>query len=98
SSKRDWSSDVCSSDLQHDVAILISKSGETDELVALLQHLKRFGVRTISITGVMESTLARLTDVALDAWVREEACSHDLAPTTSRSEERRVGEGGRGRG
>ena len=66
-----------------DVAILISKSGETDELVALLQHLKRFGVRTIALTGVAESTLARHSDVALDAWVREEACPHDLAPTTS---------------
>lgn len=66
-----------------DVAILISKSGETDELVGLLQHLKRFGVRTIAITGVTESTLARHADVALDAWVREEACPHDLAPTTS---------------
>jgi arabinose-5-phosphate isomerase len=66
-----------------DVAILISKSGETDELVSLLQHLKRFGVRTIALTGVGESTLARLADVALDAWVREEACPHDLAPTTS---------------
>ena len=66
-----------------DVAILIAKSGETDELVGLLQHLKRFGVRTIALTGVGESTLARLSDVALDAWVREEACPHDLAPTTS---------------
>ena len=66
-----------------DVAILISKSGETDELVALLEHLKRFGVRTIAITGVMESTLARHCDVGLDSWVREEACTHDLAPTTS---------------
>jgi arabinose-5-phosphate isomerase len=66
-----------------DVAILISKSGETDELVGLLQHLKRFGVRTIALTGVGESTLARHADVALDAWVREEACPHDLAPTTS---------------
>src|SRR5689334_8951653 len=66
-----------------DVAILISKSGETDELVGLLQHLKRFGVRSISITGVADSTLARLTDVSLDAWVSEEACPHDLAPTTS---------------
>lgn len=66
-----------------DVAILISKSGETDELVQLLQHLKRFGVRTITITGVIESTLAKLSDVALDAWVSEEACTHDLAPTTS---------------
>jgi arabinose-5-phosphate isomerase len=66
-----------------DVAILISKSGETDELVRLLQHLKRFGVRTIALTGVVESTLGRHSDVALDVWVREEACPHDLAPTTS---------------
>jgi arabinose-5-phosphate isomerase len=68
---------------QNDVAVLISKSGETDELVGLLQHLKRFGVRTIALTGVVESTLARHADVALDSWVREEACPHDLAPTTS---------------
>jgi arabinose-5-phosphate isomerase len=68
---------------QNDVAILISKSGETDELVGLLQHLKRFGVRTIALTGVAESTLARHADVTLDSWVREEACPHDLAPTTS---------------
>jgi arabinose-5-phosphate isomerase len=66
-----------------DVAILISKSGETDELVRLLQHLKRFGVCTIALTGVAESTLARHSDVTLDTWVREEACPHDLAPTTS---------------
>ena len=66
-----------------DVAMLISKSGESNELVALLEHLKRMGVGTISITGNRESTLARHTDVALDAWVREEACVLDLAPTTS---------------
>ena len=66
-----------------DVALLISKSGETDELVGLLQHLKRFGVRTIALTGVAGSTLARHCDVALDSWVNEEACPHDLAPTTS---------------
>jgi len=66
-----------------DVAILISKSGETDELVALLAHLKRFGVKSIALTGVVNSTLGRLADVTLDAWVREEACPHDLAPTTS---------------
>ena len=66
-----------------DVAILISKSGESNELVGLLEHLKRLGVGTIAITGNSESTLARHTDVALDAWVREEACVLDLAPTTS---------------
>lgn len=68
---------------ESDVAILISKSGESNELVALLEHLKRLGVCTIAIVGDMRSTLARHTDVALDAWVREEACVHDLAPTTS---------------
>ena len=66
-----------------DVAILISKSGESSELVGLLEHLKRLGVGTIAITGNRESTLARHTDVSLDAWVREEACVLDLAPTTS---------------
>lgn len=66
-----------------DVAILISKSGESDELLALLAHLKRFGVRTIAITGVPTSALGTNSDVTLDAAVREEACPHDLAPTTS---------------
>ena len=67
----------------HDVAILISKSGETQELVLLLEHLTRFGVRTVALVGELESTLARHVDVALDASVREEACPHGLAPTTS---------------
>lgn len=66
-----------------DVAILISKSGESDEMVALLDHLKRLGVCTIAITGDDHSTLALHTDIHLDGWVREEACVHDLAPTTS---------------
>ena len=66
-----------------DVAILLSKSGETEELLPLLAQLERFGVRTVAITGNVSSSLARHADVVLDAWVREEACSHDLAPTTS---------------
>jgi arabinose-5-phosphate isomerase len=66
-----------------DVAILISKSGESDELLALLSHLKGFGARTIAITGESNSALARNCDVVLDARVTEEACPHDLAPTTS---------------
>jgi arabinose-5-phosphate isomerase len=66
-----------------DVALLISKSGESDELLALLEHLKRFGVRTVALTGVIDSALARHCDVTLDASVEEEACPHDLAPTTS---------------
>lgn len=66
-----------------DVAILISKSGESEELLSLLEHLKRLGTATIAITGEATSTLAVNSDVALDAWVREEACPHGLAPTTS---------------
>jgi arabinose-5-phosphate isomerase len=66
-----------------DVAILISKSGESDDLLGLLEHLKGLGVKIIAITADAESALARLSDLWLDGWVREEACPHDLAPTTS---------------
>ncbi|MGI8510983.1 MAG: KpsF/GutQ family sugar-phosphate isomerase [Gemmatimonadaceae bacterium] len=68
---------------ESDVAILISKSGESDELLSLLDHLKRLGVATVAITSSSDSTLASHADVTLDAWVREEACPHGLAPTTS---------------
>ncbi|MBK8249289.1 MAG: KpsF/GutQ family sugar-phosphate isomerase [Gemmatimonadetes bacterium] len=66
-----------------DVAILLSKSGESEELLTLLSHLTRFGTRTIAITGHADSSLARACDASLDGSVREEACPHDLAPTTS---------------
>ena len=66
-----------------DVAILISKSGESAEVLALLDHLKRLGVSTIALTSNVKSTLARHSDITLDGWVKEEACPHDLAPTTS---------------
>ena len=66
-----------------DVAILLSKSGETGEMLPLLQELKRLGVGVIAITGDVRSTLGRASDAALDAGVIEEACPHDLAPTTS---------------
>ncbi len=68
---------------ENDVAVLLSKSGETTELLPLLESLRRDGVNVIAITGNQASTLARYADVALDGWVREEACPHDLAPTTS---------------
>jgi arabinose-5-phosphate isomerase len=66
-----------------DVAILLSKSGESEEVLNLLAHLKRFGAGIIALTGNDQSTLARESDAVLDGWVREEACPHDLAPTTS---------------
>lgn len=68
---------------RRDVAILLSKSGETDELVGLLGELQRLAVPIIAITGGLESTLARAATVVLDAGVTEEACPHDLAPTAS---------------
>ncbi len=67
----------------NDVAILLSKSGDTAELLPLLQELKRLGVGVIAITGDVRSTLGRAADAVLDAGVSEEACPHDLAPTTS---------------
>lgn len=66
-----------------DVAILLSKSGETEELFGLLAALQRLNVPIIALTGGAESTLAKVAQVVLDAGVEEEACPHDLAPTTS---------------
>jgi len=66
-----------------DVALLISKSGESDELLKLIDYLKRLGVRLIALTGELGSAMARHADVVLDASVSIEACPHDLAPTTS---------------
>ena len=66
-----------------DVAILISKSGESEELNGLIEYLTRLGVAIIAMTGRLDSTLAHSATVALDCSVSEEACPHDLAPTTS---------------
>ncbi|MFO0072720.1 MAG: SIS domain-containing protein [Gemmatimonas sp.] len=66
-----------------DVAILISKSGESDELLGLIEALARLGVKRIAMTAAAGSRLGRLCDVTLDLLVKEEACPHDLAPTTS---------------
>ncbi len=68
---------------QGDAAILLSKSGETDELFGLLAFLERKAVPVVAITGGLQSTLARAAQVVLDGGVDEEACPHDLAPTTS---------------
>ncbi|MGH7449475.1 MAG: KpsF/GutQ family sugar-phosphate isomerase [Longimicrobiales bacterium] len=66
-----------------DVAILLSKSGESSELTGLVEYLKRLGVRIVALTGRTHSTLGRAADVVLDCSVAEEACPFDLAPTTS---------------
>jgi arabinose-5-phosphate isomerase len=66
-----------------DLAILLSYSGETQELLALLPHLRRFGLPIIAITGGAESTLAKNADITLDVQVSREACPLNLAPTSS---------------
>jgi arabinose-5-phosphate isomerase len=66
-----------------DVAILLSKSGESDDLFGLMQQLERLGVPIIAITGAPESALGRAAAVVLDAGRAEEACEETLAPTTS---------------
>ncbi|HSJ16035.1 MAG TPA: KpsF/GutQ family sugar-phosphate isomerase [Longimicrobiales bacterium] len=66
-----------------DVAILLSKSGESAELNGLVSYLTRLGVPIIALTGRNASTLARAARVVLDCSVSEEACPFDLAPTTS---------------
>jgi arabinose-5-phosphate isomerase len=67
----------------NDVALLLSKSGETEELRGLVEFFGRTGVRIIAITGRVQSTLARNAAVVLACDVGEEACPHDLAPTSS---------------
>ncbi|MBI1932014.1 MAG: KpsF/GutQ family sugar-phosphate isomerase [Ignavibacteriales bacterium] len=66
-----------------DVAIIISKSGTTDELKNLVLMFRRIEVKIIGILGIINSAIARDCDVVLDASVKEEACPYDLAPTSS---------------
>lgn len=68
---------------QSNVAILISASGETQEVLGLIPYLRSLGVPIIAITGNMQSTLAKQAEIALDASIEREACLHNLAPTTS---------------
>jgi len=66
-----------------DVVVSISNSGETSELLRLLEMLKRLGIPLIALTGGNQSTLARYSDVVLDVSVAQEACPLNLAPTAS---------------
>jgi arabinose-5-phosphate isomerase len=66
-----------------DVVIALSYSGENDELVGILETLKRLGTRLIAVTGAARSTLAQAADVTLDCRVSEEACPMNLVPTAS---------------
>ena len=66
-----------------DIVILYSHSGETDEVVRLFPAIRSIGARTILITGRPDSSAGRLADLILNTWVEDEACPHNLAPTTS---------------
>jgi len=66
-----------------DVVLALSYSGETEELVRLIEYIKRLGSAFIVMTGFPASTLAQAADVALDARVSEEACPFNLIPTAS---------------
>ena len=68
---------------KQDVAILLSNSGQSDELLSLLPPLKRLAIPLIALTGNRESHLAKNADVNLDVSVTHEACPLGLAPTTS---------------
>ncbi len=66
-----------------DAVLALSYSGESDELVNLLPVLKRTGARIVALTGDLNSTLARHSDIVIDASVEREACPFNLVPTAS---------------
>ena len=69
--------------MRGDVIVAVSNSGETEEILKLLPHIKFNGLKLIVMTGKLGSTLAKAGDVVLDVGVREEACPLGLAPTAS---------------
>jgi len=68
---------------EDDVVLALSHSGETEELLHLLESIKRLGARLIALTGDPASTLAKAADVILDCSITEEACPLNLVPTAS---------------
>ncbi len=68
---------------EDDVVVALSHSGETEELIRLLESIRRIGARLIAITGSPHSTLGRAADVTLDCGITKEACPMNLVPTAS---------------
>jgi arabinose-5-phosphate isomerase len=75
-----------------DTLIAVSYGGETEEIIRLLEALKRLEIPLITLTGKLKSTLAESSDIALDVSVKEEACSLNLAPTASTTVAMAVGD------
>jgi arabinose-5-phosphate isomerase len=68
---------------EDDLVLALSHSGETEELLRLLESIRRIGARVIALTGYSQSTLGRAADVTLDCGIAEEACPMNLVPTAS---------------
>jgi len=68
---------------EDDVVLALSYSGETEELIRLLESIRRIGARLIALTGDPGSTLARAADVTLNCGIAKEACPMNLVPTAS---------------
>lgn len=68
---------------EDDVVLALSHSGETGELIRLLESIRRIGAKLVAVTGYPSSTLAKAADVTLDCGVAEEACPMNLVPTAS---------------
>jgi arabinose-5-phosphate isomerase len=75
-----------------DSVLTVSYGGETEEIIHLLEALKRLEAPIVTLTGKIQSTLAKASDVTLDVSVREEACSLNLAPTASTTVAMAVGD------
>ena len=66
-----------------DICLILSNSGETEELLDVIPHLKKRGTKTIAIVGQINSSIARISDVILNAGINKEVCPLNLAPTAS---------------
>lgn len=77
---------------KNDVALVISNSGETDEILAILPAMRRLGLPIVAMTGNLNSRLAGFADVTLDTHVAEEACPLGLAPTASTTVQMAMGD------
>ncbi len=75
-----------------DALVAVSYGGETEEIISLLEALKRLEIPLLTLTGKIHSTLAGASDITLDVSVKEEACSLNLAPTASTTVAMAVGD------
>ena len=78
--------------VQGDTVVALSYSGETEEILRLLDRIKRLGIPLITMTGKNDSTLAQASDVVLDVSIEREACLLNLAPTASTTASLAVGD------